>query len=91
MRQIWAYLDELNSTDGLHQRKCEKNSPATSKHLNRKRSQLQSSSERRGHALLAHLQSIDAAVETEVRELGQRVNLRIDALDSRVDERLDRR
>ncbi|CAM9221663.1 unnamed protein product, partial [Laminaria digitata] len=90
VREIWVYLDDLASTADVHGQRTEKNSPATAEHLNRTRSQLQSSSEKRGQALLVHLQSIDVAVRTGVQELGQRVNHRVDALDSRVDERLDR-
>lgn len=88
--EILAYLGDLASTGGLHQKRRDKDSPATAQQLYRARSQLQSSSEKQGDVLLAHLQSIDAAIITGVQEVGSKVNHRADALDRRVDERLDR-
>ena len=90
VRDIWLYLEDLASTGGVHQKRSDKESPATTQHLNRMRSQLQSSSEKRGDVLLAHLQSIDAAVKSGVQEVGSKVNARVDASDRRVEERIDR-
>lgn len=90
VREIWTYLDNLASSDGLHHNQSDKDSPATVHNLSRMRSQIQSASDRRGDAILAHLQSIDAAVKTGIQEVGQKVNDRVDALDRRVDERFNR-
>lgn len=88
MREIWTYLDDLVSTDGRHH--IDKDSPATAENLNRVRSQLQSTAEKRGEAIVAHLKSFDTALQRGVHEVGQKVNSRIDVLDQGVNERLDR-